>query len=129
MPVSIERIFSENGERVTAGHRNGAAPSPLDVAGGPSLELACHLRDDLRVAIGELVTQLRITCGSLLPSAHPRAYCVTSPATWRCLRNVSEGELLDAIRKAQRFAPALTIPGDGLGVHRRLEDLLQRLGA
>ncbi len=130
MAIHVEQLPG-GGERVSTtsnGHRPEHA-SPLDRVGGPSLELGLGLRPDLRAAIGELVTQLRVVCNSMVPSDHPRAYCITSPGTLRSLREVSEVELCDAIRKAERFAPSLTIPGDGLSAARRLEDLLQRLAA
>jgi len=129
MSVHTQAITRTRGEFITTGNGNGAVPSPLDAIGGPPLELGIHLRPDLRAAIGELLVQLRVVCNSMAPSDHPRAYCVTSPGTWRSLREVSEAELCDAIRKAQRFCPALTIPGDGLSAARRIEALLEKLQA
>jgi hypothetical protein len=121
MVVVTERIPTRSAERVTTG------PSPLDRLGGPDLELASRAHPSIRPAIGELVTQLRVCCGSLVVSTRARSYSVASPAEWRTLRQCSDGELIEAIRRVQRDHPAFALPGDGLSVHRRVEHLLERV--
>jgi hypothetical protein len=121
--VVTERIATRTAERVTT------SPSPLDSFGGPSLELAARAHPSIRPAIGELITQLRVSCGSLVLSTRARAYSIRSPGVWRTLRQTPDGDLVEAIRRVQRDHPDFTLPRAGQTVHRRIEYLLERIAA
>jgi hypothetical protein len=122
MAVVTERIATRTAERVTT------VPSPLDRLGGPDLELASRVHPSIQPAIGELLTQLRVSCGSLVLSTRARAYAIGSPGVWRTLRQTPGGDLVD-IRRVQRDHPAFTLPGPGQTVHQRTEYLLERIAA
>jgi hypothetical protein len=105
-----------------------AITSVLDEPGGPSLDLAGRFPAAQQAAVGELLTELRRACGSLVPVAtgSGRGFAIASRSQWRCLRDVSSIELVGAVRRAARSRPDLVLPGDGVGVHRRIEALLDR---
>jgi hypothetical protein len=103
------------------------ATSPLDVPGGPLLELAVRAPESTRPIVGELLQQLRVACGSA-ERATCHGYLTTSPSGWRTLRQVPARELVDAIRRTEWSWPAFRLPGsDQQPVHVRVEHFLARM--
>jgi hypothetical protein len=102
------------------------APSPLDLLGGPDLNLVREYPPSLRGVVGEVLVQLRVASGSLVMGTRPRAYMTTSPAVWRTLRETPASEVVEALRRVERDHPGFQMPGAGLDTHTRVENLLRR---